>query len=163
MAGRSFKPQVLDGDFSEIGLHQAGADRADDTQDDACLLYTSVWYLDLFAEKNDYAAVQRVAEGGHKEINRTNLTSAQTAELLENDVVRQQLALCQFRNTFPAFAWESDISVDSSAPHLLSLTWRHQGYTACLTADLMTFSFRIEAAAPDGIKNIIYEDLTYDI
>lgn len=122
-----------------------------------------VWYLDLFAGKNDYAAVQRVAEGGHKEINRTNLTSAQTAELLENDVVRQQLALCQFRNTFPAFAWESDISADSSAPHLLSLTWRHQGYTACLTADLTTFSFRIETAAPDGIKNIIYEDLTHDL
>ena len=34
-----------------------------------------VWYLDLFAGKNDLAAVARGGEAGHKEINRTNLTS----------------------------------------------------------------------------------------
>lgn len=35
-----------------------------------------VWYLDLFAGKNDADAVRRGGSGGHKEINRTNLTSA---------------------------------------------------------------------------------------
>ncbi len=30
-----------------------------------------VWYLDLFAGRNDHAAVERAGEGGHKEINRT--------------------------------------------------------------------------------------------
>jgi sucrose phosphorylase len=33
-----------------------------------------VWYLDLFAGKNDHEAVLRAGAGGHKEINRTNLT-----------------------------------------------------------------------------------------
>ena len=41
----------------------------------SCLLYTSqVWYLDLFAGKNDHEAVRRAGESGHKEINRTNLS-----------------------------------------------------------------------------------------
>ena len=33
-----------------------------------------VWYLDLFAGKNDHEAVRRAGESGHKEINRTNLS-----------------------------------------------------------------------------------------
>mgnify|MGYP000497196719 FL=1 len=36
-----------------------------------------VWYLDLFAGKNDHEAVKRAGAGGHKEINRTNLSAAQ--------------------------------------------------------------------------------------
>ena len=36
-----------------------------------------IWYLDLFAGKNDYEAVKKAGPGGHKEINRTNLTTAQ--------------------------------------------------------------------------------------
>ena len=36
-----------------------------------------VWYLDLFAGKNDLEAVHRGGEAAHKEINRTNLTSEQ--------------------------------------------------------------------------------------
>ena len=35
-----------------------------------------IWYLDLFAGKNDYEAVKMAGPGGHKEINRTNLTTA---------------------------------------------------------------------------------------
>ena len=33
-----------------------------------------VWYLDLFAGKNDYEAVKLAGPNGHKEINRTNLS-----------------------------------------------------------------------------------------
>ena len=33
-----------------------------------------IWYLDLFAGKNDYEAMARAGVGGHKEINRTNLS-----------------------------------------------------------------------------------------
>ena len=32
-----------------------------------------VWYLDLFAGKNDYVAADKGGTGGHKEINRTTL------------------------------------------------------------------------------------------
>ena len=52
-----------------------------------------IWYLDLFAGKNDYEAMRRAGVGGHKEINRTNLSTEQAAALLKSDVVRQQLDL----------------------------------------------------------------------
>ena len=51
-----------------------------------------IWYLDLFAGKNDHEAVQRAGESGHKEINRTNLSGDQIAEGLKKDVVQKRLA-----------------------------------------------------------------------
>lgn len=42
-----------------------------------------VWYLDLFAGKNDYEAVRRAGAGGHKEINRTNLSMEDIEEALK--------------------------------------------------------------------------------
>ena len=33
-----------------------------------------IWYLDIFAGKNDYAAADAGGDGGHKEINRTTLS-----------------------------------------------------------------------------------------
>ncbi len=58
-----------------------------------------VWYLDLFAGKNDHEAVRRAGESGHKEINRTNLSTDQITEGLKKDVVQKQLALIRMRNT----------------------------------------------------------------
>lgn len=57
-----------------------------------------VWYLDLFAGKNDHEAVKRAGAGGHKEINRTNLSAAQIEELMKTDIVKEQLKLLHFRN-----------------------------------------------------------------
>ena len=55
-----------------------------------------VWYLDLFAGKNDYEAMAKAGVGGHKEINRSNLSLSQTDELLKKDVVIKQLELLIF-------------------------------------------------------------------
>ncbi len=41
---------------------------------------SQIWYLDLFAGKNDHEAVQRAGESGHKEINRTNLSTDQITQ-----------------------------------------------------------------------------------
>ena len=49
-----------------------------------------VWYLDLFAGKNDYEAMERAGAGGHKEINRTNLSKEAMAEGLQKPVVQEQ-------------------------------------------------------------------------
>ena len=54
------------------------------------------WYLRAYIDKeggitvNDCEAVARAGEGGHKEINRTNLTKVQIAEALEKPVVKKQ-------------------------------------------------------------------------
>ncbi|MFR5702608.1 MAG: hypothetical protein ACLUD0_12555 [Eubacterium ramulus] len=58
-----------------------------------------IWYLDLFAGKNDHEAVKRAGEGGHKEINRTNLTGVQIEQALQTEVVQKQLELLRFRST----------------------------------------------------------------
>ena len=44
--------------------------------------------MDLFAGKNDHEAVKRAGAGGHKEINRTNLSAAQIEELMKTDIVK---------------------------------------------------------------------------
>lgn len=108
-----------------------------------------IWYLDLFAGKNDHEAVKRAGAGGHKEINRTNLTAEQMDEALKKPVVARQLELLRFRSTCPAFAKESRITVNSDG-NKMEFTWENDGYQAKLMADLKTFEFMITETAPDG-------------
>ena len=56
-----------------------------------------VWYLDLFAGRNDYAAADRGGTGGHKEINRTTLQLADIEGMLRTRVVQGQLELMRLR------------------------------------------------------------------
>lgn len=102
-----------------------------------------VWYLDLFAGKNDCEAVARAGEGGHKEINRTNLTKVQIAEALEKPVVKKQLELLRMRCNCPAFAPGADVSIESRG-HVLTIEWKHDGHTACLQADLQKLTYHID-------------------
>ncbi len=102
-----------------------------------------VWYLDLFAGKNDHEAVKRAGAGGHKEINRTNLTLDQIADAMNKDVVKKQLELLRFRNTNPAFGFDAklDVKVDGS---VMTFTWTNGENKASLKADFSDYSFTIE-------------------
>ena len=108
-----------------------------------------VWYLDLFAGKNDHEAVKRAGAGGHKEINRTNLTTDQMEELLTRDVVKKQLEMLKFRSEFAAFDFEAelDVKVDGSK---MSYIWTKDGYKAQLEANLETCDFEIIAWDENG-------------
>lgn len=108
-----------------------------------------IWYLDLFAGKNDHEAVKRAGAGGHKEINRTNLTTEQMEEALKKPVVARQLELLRFRDTCPAFAKESKIIVNSN-DNQMEFIWENAGYQAKLTADLKTCEYMITETTPDG-------------
>ena len=109
-----------------------------------------VWYLDLFAGKNNHAAVEKAGSGGHKEINRTNLTMEDVAEGLAKPVVQQQLELLRFRNASPAFGFDAECTVGDTAADRLELVWRKDGNEARLEADLSTYGFRITAADSAG-------------
>ncbi|HEX2926635.1 MAG TPA: glycosidase [Ruminiclostridium sp.] len=109
-----------------------------------------VWYLDLFAGRNDHEAVQKAGPGGHKEINRTNLTLEQALEGLGRNVVRKQLDLIKFRNTFPAFGFDARLSIVSSEPEKLKLCWEKEGCRATLEADLSSYFFCIDAIDEKG-------------
>ncbi|MGN6711604.1 glycosidase [Anaerocolumna jejuensis] len=109
-----------------------------------------IWYLDLLAGKNDYEAVKIAGAGGHKEINRTNLTLEQVQEGLKRDIVRQQLILLRFRNIFPAFGFDAELQVLEAEKHILKICWKKHGYQAVLEADLKNYSFNIKATDPKG-------------
>ncbi len=102
-----------------------------------------VWYLDLFAGKNDHEAVKRAGAGGHKEINRTNLTLEQIEEALKKDVVKEQLRLLSFRNTNPAFGFDSNLSIDLDGS-VMTFTWEKDGHKAVLEADFADYSYKIK-------------------
>lgn len=100
-----------------------------------------VWYLDLFAGKNDYAAADKGGTAGHKEINRTTLTNNDIEQGLKQTVVRDQLDLMRLRNTSPAF--DGELTVSSTDEHCLHLTWKYQECAVTLNADLRDHSFSI--------------------
>ena len=104
-----------------------------------------VWYLDLFGGKNDHAAVERAGAGGHKEINRTNLTVEQVREGLSSPLLQRQVELLRFRNTFGAFGWDAECTVADTADDQLRITWRKGGHVAELSADLSAMTFEITA------------------
>ncbi|MCF7982984.1 MAG: glycosidase [Thiohalocapsa sp.] len=107
-----------------------------------------VWYLDLFAGKNDYAAADSGGEAGHKEINRTNLSMDDIEERLAWPIVRQQLELIRLRNTSPAFLGE--LEIEDTEPDRLRMTWRNGASRATLDADLSGHGFSIERRGDGG-------------
>jgi sucrose phosphorylase len=109
-----------------------------------------VWYLDLLAGKNDHAAVAKAGPGGHKEINRTNLTLEQARNALEKDVVRKQLSLLRFRNDCPAFGFDSKLEILDSISETLKARWENMGCVATLEANLRDYSFEIRATDKTG-------------
>ena len=100
-----------------------------------------VWYLDLFAGKNDYEAADKGGPAGHKEINRTTLANSDIDQGLSRIVVRDQLELMRLRNKSPAF--QGALEIHDSARHRLHLTWTHHGCVATLNADLRDFGFSV--------------------
>jgi sucrose phosphorylase len=101
-----------------------------------------VWYLDLFAGANDYAAVEHAGPAGHKEINRTTLSIDDIDAGLKKPVVIDQLELIRLRNTSPAFS--GDLELIGSDPERLQLCWRKENKGLLLDADLKDHSFTID-------------------
>ncbi len=114
-----------------------------------------IWYLDLFAGKNDYEAVDRGGPAGHKEINRTNLSLDDIEQRMHWPLVQDQLEMIRLRNSSPAF--RGQLSVASAEPHQLTLQWRHDDCSAVLRADLRSLGFTIEHRFGDERRELSYE------
>ena len=102
-----------------------------------------IWYLDLFGGRNDHEAVKRAGPGGHKEINRSNLSLARIDEEVISPLFQDQVALLRMRNSCGAFHPEAEISVSCPENHRLEICWKHEGSSASLSADLSDFSFAV--------------------
>ena len=104
-----------------------------------------VWYLDLLGGANDYEAMKRAGEGGHKEINRSNLTAREARRRMELPLVKEQLRLLRLRNEHPAFEEGNHFKVRSEG-HILTLSHERDGAKICLRADLAQMDYRITEA-----------------
>jgi sucrose phosphorylase len=100
-----------------------------------------VWYLDLFAGTNDYAAAKRGRTAGHKEINRTTLKIIDIEAGLKRPVVVDQLELIKLRNNSPAF--NGEMKLLETEPHLLHISWQHPEASVTLKANLCNHGFTI--------------------
>ncbi|MBT8120196.1 MAG: glycosidase [Gammaproteobacteria bacterium] len=107
-----------------------------------------VWYLDLFAGKNDYAAADSGATAGHKEINRTTLTDDMVATGLQSAVVLDQLEMMRLRNTAAAF--NGTLHVVDTPSNELEMTWSHEDDTITLKASLESLCFTISHSTAGG-------------
>ena len=103
-----------------------------------------VWYLDLFAGKNDHEAVKRAGAGGHKEINRTNLTAKEMEDGLQKEIVQKQLELLRLRSTFSVFSNDSEFTMKCDESKIF-MEWKNNEERAVLKADLSDFNFDILA------------------
>jgi sucrose phosphorylase len=107
-----------------------------------------VWYLDLFAGKNDHVAADKGGTAGHKEINRTTLTDEMIAAGLQQPVVLDQLEMMRLRNTAEAF--NGVLQIAPTEPDALEMTWSHQGDRVTLKANLRGHDFTISHCTADG-------------
>ena len=112
-----------------------------------------VWYLDLFAGTNDYAAAKKGRTASHKEINRTTLGMIDIELGLERPIVLDQLELIRMRNTSPAF--DGELSISGDEPHVIRMTWSHPEETLTLEADLRTHDFRVYRESDAGRENLM--------
>ncbi|MDO8147768.1 sucrose phosphorylase [Isoptericola sp. b515] len=71
-----------------------------------------VYYVGLLAGENDVELLQRTGVG--RDINRHHYTAEEIDAALDTPVVRRMLALCRFRNTFPAFDGDVDATLDGT-------------------------------------------------
>ncbi|EAQ42063.1 glycosidase [Polaribacter sp. MED152] len=108
-----------------------------------------VWYLDLFAGKNDYEAADKAGSGGHKEINRTNLSLDQINIGLQKEVVLKQLDLIRFRNTSNVFS--GTININSKSDDVIDITWSLANEKASLYINLNTLELRVNHNDKEGL------------
>jgi sucrose phosphorylase len=107
-----------------------------------------VWYLDLFAGKNDYKAADCGDAASHKEINRTTLSADMVEQGMKRTVVLDQLEMMRLRNTAAAF--NGNLEISDTPPHQLEMTWSHEGDSVTLKADLKSHAFTIHHSPASG-------------
>ena len=101
-----------------------------------------IWYLDIFAGKNNYEAADNGGSAGHKEINRTALSMNDIEEGLKTEIVKKQLEIIRLRNTSDAFSGE--VEINDFADDILDIKWTNGTSIAHLIANLNSKGFTIK-------------------
>ncbi|WP_339916736.1 glycosidase [Yeosuana marina] len=109
-----------------------------------------VWYLDLFAGKNNYEAADKGGSAGHKEINRTTLSMQDIEDGLKTDVVKKQLEIIRLRNTSKAFS--GTVKINETSSNEIDIKWMNQNEQAHLKVNLQNKMFTISYSENDLSK-----------
>jgi sucrose phosphorylase len=113
-----------------------------------------VWYLDIFAGKNDYEAADAAGKGGHKEINRTNLSCKTVIDRLKNPLVLKQLDLIKLRNSSSAFS--GNLKFNNHSESEIDLAWINSDESVQLKANLQTYSFTIIRDVDGDVRTLSF-------
>jgi sucrose phosphorylase len=113
-----------------------------------------IWYLDIFAGTNDYAAVDKAGADGHKEINRTTLSLDDIKTALKKDVVTIQLDIIRLRNTSKAFL--GTVTFNETSDDEIHILWSHEGEFAELVGSLTKHQFSIRYSDFGGEKFFMF-------
>jgi sucrose phosphorylase len=113
-----------------------------------------VWYLDLFAGKNNNEAANKGGSSSHKEINRTSLNVSEIENGLKRKVVANQLQLMRLRNTSKAFLGK--MTIHDSLEKEISISWTNENCIAKLEANLIDFSFKVSHSENDISTELIF-------
>ena len=89
--------------------------------------------------------MKKAGASGHKEINRTNLTVAEMEAALDREVVRKQIEMIRFRNTYQAFDERAKISIEGGEG-ILRIVWSCDGFEAELAVDFVKGEYKISSA-----------------
>lgn len=108
-----------------------------------------VWYLDVFAGKNNYEAADNGGSAGHKEINRTTLTNQDIEQGIKTRIVNKQLEIMRLRNSSTAFS--GTITINDSIDSLLDIKWVNGSTFVHLKANLETNLFTIDHSVNDSL------------
>ncbi len=112
-----------------------------------------VWYLDIFAGKNDYEAADKGGSAGHKEINRTTLTLQDVEEGIKREIVLKQLELMKLRNNSKAFS--GTVKINQSSESEIDILWTNNNKSAHFKANLKTHNFIVTITQDNLIKTIV--------
>lgn len=112
-----------------------------------------VYYVGLLAGENDMDLLARTQVG--RDINRHYYSREEVLANMNKPVVQRLIELMRFRNTHLAFG--GSFTSAAPAPHLLTLSWRHQAACARLEVDLLAKSGRIFASPDKGGPEWVFE------
>lgn len=80
--------------------------------------------------------------GGHKEINRTNLTGSDIAAGMKKPIVQKQIELLRMRNQFPVFSANAKIVTEVNGTKM-DIRWQSGSEEAALQTDFGDYSFSV--------------------
>ncbi len=80
--------------------------------------------------------------GGHKEINRTNLTCSDIAAGMKKPIVQKQIELLRMRNQFPVFSANAKIVTEVNGMKM-DIRWQSGSEEAVLQTDFGDYSFSV--------------------